>query len=64
MKKFSLVPQDTIYVGDMAIDVQAGNNAGVKTIAVTTGSSKRNELKKQKPFMIISNISGLIRILK
>lgn len=63
MKKFSLSPQDTIYVGDMGIDVQAGNNAGVKTIAVTTGSSKKNEIREQKPFMIISNISKLIKVI-
>ncbi|MBP9853409.1 MAG: HAD family hydrolase, partial [Candidatus Omnitrophica bacterium] len=38
LKKFLLSADQAIYVGDMSIDVQAGNNARVKTIAVTTGS--------------------------
>ena len=49
----------TLYVGDMVIDVLAGKNAGVKTIAVTGGSSSKSELRKARPFKIIPNISKL-----
>lgn len=63
LKKFSLKPQEAIYVGDMAIDAQAGRRAGIKTAIVTTGSSTRQEIKKQKPWRIIHKITDLGGIL-
>lgn len=63
MHKFSVKPQQTLYVGDMAIDAQAGSRAKVRTIIVTTGSSSRQEIKEEKPYRIISNIRELFRIL-
>lgn len=57
------VPKDeTLYVGDMTIDVMAGRNAGVKTAAVLGGSSYKYELEKLKPFRIISRLSDLLKI--
>lgn len=63
MQKFSLNPKQTIYVGDMVIDAQAGRRAKVKTIVVTSGSSTRKELKKAKPYKIITKITELLEIL-
>ena|SRR3989338_10393647 len=60
MRRFSFAPWQTLYVGDMVIDLQAGKRAKVKTIAVTTGSSTKQELKKEKPYRIISNITKLL----
>jgi len=62
-QKFSLKPAQTLYAGDMAIDAQAGRRAKVKTIMVTTGSSTRQEIKKEKPYLIISKIADLLKIL-
>ncbi len=61
LKKLRIKPEDVFYVGDMAIDVYAGKNAGIKTIAVLGGSSSMLELKKAKPFKIISKISDLTK---
>lgn len=63
MQKFKLRPGQTLYVGDMVIDAQAGRRAKVKTIIVTTGSSSRNEIKKERPYRIIGKIRELLRIL-
>jgi phosphoglycolate phosphatase len=63
MQKFSKKPKETIYVGDMAIDAQAGKRAKVKTTIVTTGSSKLSEIRKEKPYRIISRITQLLKIL-
>ena len=63
MKKFFLKPACTLYVGDMAIDAQAGKRAGVKTIIVTTGSSSKQEIRRRKPYKIIAKISQLFDIL-
>ena len=62
-KRFSLGPSEVLYVGDMAIDVQAGRRARIKTVAVTTGSNTRQELKKEIPYLIISGITDLQKIL-
>ncbi|MFA5090555.1 MAG: HAD family hydrolase [Candidatus Omnitrophota bacterium] len=62
MQKFSFHPAQTAYVGDMIIDAQAGRRAGVKTIIVTTGSSSRKEIKKERPYRVIANIGGLLTL--
>jgi len=63
MQKFSFKPDQTLYVGDMTIDVQAGRRAKVKTIIVTTGSNTRQEIKKEKPYRIIIRVVELLKVL-
>jgi phosphoglycolate phosphatase len=59
MKKFSVLPQQTLYVGDMVIDAQAGKRAAVRTVIVTTGSSGLAEIRKEKPYAIIRKVADL-----
>ncbi len=63
MREFKVEPLRTIYVGDMAIDVQTGRRAGVRTVIVTTGSSSKKEIKAEKPAFIIGQIVDLLKIL-
>jgi phosphoglycolate phosphatase len=63
MRRFSVKPNETVYVGDMAIDAEAGRRARVATIIVTTGSSAIVEIKKEKPQRIIRRITELLKIL-
>jgi len=63
MDKFSMKPGETLFVGDMVIDAQAGRRAGVRTVIVTTGSSSRAEIKKEKPYRIIKEIRELPKLL-
>ena len=63
MRRFSLSAEDCLYVGDMVIDAQAGRDAGIKTVMVTTGSNTESEIKKEKPWRIIRRVSGLLKIL-
>ena len=53
----------SLYVGDMAIDAQAGKRAGVKTIIVATGSSTILEIRKAGPQRVIRNLSTLKKVL-
>lgn len=62
MQKLRVSPQETLYVGDMAIDAQTGRRAGIKTIVVTGGSSSRAQIRREKPFRIIGKISALLRL--
>ena len=63
MQRFHLKPDQTVYVGDMAIDALAGRRAKVKTIIVTTGSSSKQEILKTKPYLIIGRLYGLLKVL-
>ena len=62
MKRFSLGPEEVIYVGDMLIDIRSGRRAGVKVIAVPTGSSTKKELKKEGPYKLVSGTSRLFKL--
>ena len=64
MAEFSLKPANTLYVGDMVIDAQAGRRAKVKTVIVTTGSSSIREIQREKPWKIIKKIKNLPKLIK
>ncbi|MDD5128842.1 MAG: HAD family hydrolase [Candidatus Omnitrophica bacterium] len=63
IKKFTLKKTQVLYVGDMVIDAEAGRRAKVKTIIVTSGSSSMSEIKKERPFKIISGVRELAKII-
>lgn len=62
INKFEL--DETIYVGDMVHDIEAGKVAGIKIIVLTYGYQSREELKKYNPDYIIDNILDLKKIIK
>jgi len=64
LKKFRFSAAEAVYAGDMGIDVQAGKAAGIRTVAVTTGSSSGRELRKLKPYRVISRIGEIKKFLK
>ncbi|MCK5083582.1 MAG: HAD-IIIA family hydrolase [Candidatus Omnitrophica bacterium] len=64
LAKFSLSPEEALYVGDMTVDVETGHAAGVRTIAVLTGSSSREEVAACKPLAIIDHIKEAAGILE
>ena len=64
VRRLNVRKQEALYVGDMTIDVQTGIRAGIQTIAVTTGSSTKRELKALKPYRIIHKIEEVKKILE
>ncbi len=63
MARFSARPDETVYVGDMVIDAQAGKRAGVKTVIVTTGSSSIKDIRAQKPWKTVKKIKILRKLI-
>ena len=63
LQKLSLTSGQAVYVGDMAIDVETGRRARVKTIAVLTGSSPRAEIIKARPFKVIRDIRPVVSVI-
>lgn len=64
LARFSLSPDQALYVGDMTIDVETGHKAEVKTVAVITGSSVKEEIARLKPLRIIDHIAQIKGILE
>lgn len=62
-RRLGLGPQEVLYVGDMTIDVNCANRAGVRMVAVATGSSSKKELKDLKPWCIIDKMNHLKEII-
>lgn len=63
MHRFKVRPFETMYVGDMSIDVQAGKRAGVMTVIVTSGSSTKKEIEAERPTVILKKAADLLKIM-
>jgi len=63
IEETNVKPQDTVFVGDMTIDILTGKNAGVDTIVVPTGSSTRTELVESKPSYLCDSLFDVIKLL-
>jgi len=61
--KFKIKLTDIFLVGDAPQDMQAGKQAQVKTVGVTTGIYSREELKRAGADYVITNLKGLLKIL-
>jgi len=55
---------DCAVVGDSVIDVRAGKSAGALTVAVLTGIFTREELEREKPDLILQDVSELPEFLE
>jgi len=62
LEQCRLVPAQALYVGDMTIDVETGQRAGIQTVGVVTGSSTEEELRKLGPRWIVHQISDVGQI--
>ncbi|MEI7998708.1 MAG: HAD family hydrolase [Candidatus Omnitrophota bacterium] len=62
-RKLKVKKQQALFVGDMTIDLNCGARAGIKTVAVATGSNTKKELNQLKPYKIITCIAQLKKIL-
>ena len=55
--------EETLYIGDSVIDMEAGQKAGIKTIGVLTGQHNREKLEAAGAGVVINNLSELEGIL-
>jgi phosphoglycolate phosphatase len=55
---------ETLYVGDHPVDVEAARSAGLEVICVATGFWTRDELEEQNPTAVISNLPELLPLLR
>ncbi|MGP3667135.1 MAG: HAD family hydrolase [Candidatus Bathyarchaeota archaeon] len=57
-------PNECVIVGDSPLDIRAGKKAKIKTIAVSTGLCSKERLQKEKPTLLIEDISELLEIIQ
>lgn len=61
---YNIVKKDrAIIVGDMAADIKAGKEAGIKTCAVTYGMGRLEDIKEAEPDYMIDSIIKLKNII-
>ena len=56
-KRLNVKKSESVYVGDMDIDINCGRRAGMRVVAVSTGSSSKKELKDLKPWKVIDKMN-------
>ncbi len=61
LNHFSVLPKQTIMVGDTEVDVQAGKNAGTKTVGALYGFHGER-IRESKPDHVIADISEIINL--
>ncbi|MDA8166353.1 MAG: HAD-IA family hydrolase [Actinomycetota bacterium] len=49
MRRLDVVPEESVYIGDSPFDIEAGQAAGVKTVAVDWGIFPAVRLKEMEP---------------
>ncbi len=59
MEGLGAKPQDCLFVGDSAADMEAGKRAGIKTAAVTYGYGTRQDLAHWEPDFWIDDLREL-----
>ena len=55
---------ETLVVGDMAVDILMGTNAGARTCGVTWGNGTREELEKAGANFIIDRMEDILEIVE
>lgn len=58
---FALSPGEVVLIGDSPHDIHAGQAAGVRTVAVTTGVEARAALQALRPDHVIDRMDELLR---
>ena len=63
MEILNVQPHETVYVGDSAVDIQAGKAAGTWTVGVLTGTSDLSRLESEAPDAILDTVGDLLTLL-
>ena len=57
-------PTEVYFVGDSPVDIEAGTNAGMNSIAVTWGYRERDQLQQADPNYMVDNAEALRLLLR
>lgn len=60
IKKFNLLPEEVLYIGDGPVDISFCRRAGVSVYGVATGNYSRDELAVYNPDKLINSLSEIL----
>ncbi len=64
LKHFGVSKAETIYVGDMSVDIHCAHAAGVPIWAIPTGAMAAEKLSAEKPTRLLRNLEEMLTLLK
>ena len=64
MHKYKASRRESIYIGDMAVDIFTARLAGIDSCAIADGLDSISKLKEEKPTYLFETLSGFLRALK
>jgi phosphoglycolate phosphatase len=59
-----LVPDETLFIGDMQHDIETARHGGIHSCAVLTGYNTLEQLREAKPDLIVEHLGELRRVLE
>jgi HAD superfamily hydrolase (TIGR01509 family) len=62
LEEFQVKPKDAVLIEDTLVGMMAGKDAGVHTVAVTTGVDDRETLVTGNPEFMIANLMELMKL--
>ena len=63
LKRARAAPGESVIIGDTTVDIDAGRSCGMKTIGVSYGWTKLEEMKKENPDFLVESPGGLAEAL-
>ena len=64
MKSLKISGEESVMVGDHVIDIQAGKRAGMESIGVLTGRTKKEEFEKAGADYILKDVTEVSRLIE
>ena len=64
MKSLKISGGESMMVGDHVIDIQAGKRAGMESIGVLTGRTKKEEFEKAGADYVLKDVAEVSRLIE
>src|SRR5262249_1409825 len=64
MQRLGVSANESLYIGDMVVDVETARGAGVPVWVVPTGSDGRSTLEAARPDRILTSLLDLLELVK
>jgi len=64
MKSLKISGEESVMVGDHVIDIQAGKRAGMESIGVLTGRTKKEEFEKAGADYVLKDVTEVSRLIE
>lgn len=58
-----ILPEETLFIGDMVHDIETAHHGGLHSCAVLTGYTRLKELKDSEPELIVEDLGVLRELL-